>query len=160
MVDPNVISYDELFVSDNGDIDIVMESVDNESVAELLKKNGKLKESQIAKYTLQALQGLAYLHEKEVIHGDVKCSNMLLTKDGTLKLSDYNFSFLLFGTNSRVESRIKQNTANWMAPEVIEAGDYWKQSDIWSLGCSILEMLWGKPVFSEIDNEKVLKSMV
>jgi len=47
-----------------------------------------------------------------------------------------------------------------VAPEVIEAGDYWKQSDIWSLGCSILEMLWGKPVFSEIDNEKVLKSMV
>ena len=59
------------------------------SLADLLKREGKLEELIARKYTVQLLEGLQYLHSKHIIHRDVKCSNILLDEHGDVKLADF-----------------------------------------------------------------------
>lgn len=95
----------------------------------------------------QVLQGLLYLHDQGVIHRDIKGANILTTKDGLVKLAD-------FGVATRTAAGLHESsvvgTPYWMAPEVIELSGATTASDIWSLGCTIIELLDGKPPYSHL----------
>ena len=103
-------------------------------------------------YISQALEGLVYLHSKRIIHRDLKGANLLLDTDGSLKLSDFGSSKKYMSqTESGLVTTIKGSLA-WTAPEVLLKAGYGRRSDVWSLGCTVLEMLTGVPPWKGCDD--------
>lgn len=94
----------------------------------------------------QVLHGLHYLHEQGVIHRDIKGANILTTKEGVVKLADFGVATKAAGLH---ESAVV-GTPYWMAPEVIELSGATTASDIWSLGCTVIELLDGKPPYHKL----------
>jgi serine/threonine protein kinase len=110
------------------------------------------------------------LHSKGIVHRDIKSANILLDIKGNIKLSDFGCSGQFFDKNTNTNN-ISQNNLNnlnvcnseefldslkgtlpWMAPEVICQIKYGKKADIWSLGCTLLEMATGQPPWGNLDN--------
>jgi serine/threonine protein kinase len=134
----------------DSNINIFLELMAGGSISSLLKKYGSFNERLIQIYTNQILQGLEYLHINNIVHRDIKGGNVLVDKNGTCKLAD-------FGNSKRLYSELEDDnqikgTAHWMAPEVIKQNKYGRYSDIWSLGCTIIEMATGSPPWSQYKN--------
>ncbi|KNA12875.1 hypothetical protein SOVF_121150 [Spinacia oleracea] len=115
---------------------IFLELVTQGSLAKLYQ-NYSLRNSHVSVYTRQILLGLKYLHEKNVVHRDIKCANILVASNGTVKLADFG----LAKATRLNDLKSCKGTAFWMAPEVLKNKGYGLPADIWSLGCTVLEML-------------------
>jgi serine/threonine protein kinase len=129
---------------------------ENGSLTNICKRFGKFPENLVAVYIYQVLQGMAYLHQQGTVHRDIKGANILTTKDGLAKLAD-------FGVATRITNLGDQSvvgTPNWMAPEVIELNGASTASDIWSLGCTIIELLTGKPPYHNLRQMPALFAIV
>ncbi|KAI3872480.1 hypothetical protein MKW98_007736 [Papaver atlanticum] len=120
-----------------GKLYIFLELVTKGSLA--LYQNHDLPSSQVSSYTRQILHGLRYLHERDVIHRDIKCANILVDANGSVKLADFG----LAKTTKLNDVKSCKGNAFWMAPEVVNRKNvgYGLPADIWSLGCTVLEML-------------------
>jgi len=101
-------------------------------------------------YTRQILEGLAYLHRNQIMHRDIKGANILVDNTGVVKLADFGASRQLADLVT-MESGAKsmKGTPYWMAPEVIKQTGHGRQADIWSVGCTAVEMVTAKPPWSE-----------
>ncbi|KAI9431392.1 kinase-like domain-containing protein [Lactarius indigo] len=123
---------------------------ENGSLGQTLNAFGKLNEKLVASYVFKILEGLDYLHRSDVVHCDFKVANIITTKTGNVKLSDFVVSLNL----RAMERSIKDvaGTPNWMDPEVIELKGASPKSDIWSLGCTVIELLMGRPPYGDIGN--------
>ncbi|CAK80924.1 unnamed protein product (macronuclear) [Paramecium tetraurelia] len=142
---PNIVEYYGC-TNDGTHLSIFLEYAGGGSIAQILKKFGKLTESVIQKYTRDILQGLIYLHQKKIIHRDIKGANIIVDTRGVCKLADFGCS--LIGQ----QSYSLKGTPNWMAPEVLNQQESGRYSDIWSLGCVVLEMLTALPPWGHFDN--------
>ncbi|KAG2197477.1 hypothetical protein INT47_003085 [Mucor saturninus] len=144
----NIVKY-EGFIQTDEHMNIVLEYVENGSLLNTLKSFGNaLPEHLVASYCHHILQGLAYLHGQDVVHCDLKAANILTTKAGHVKLSDFGVSLNLKLKNH--EDNIVSGTPYWMSPEVIELKGASVQSDIWSLGCTVIELCTGKPPYADL----------
>ncbi|XP_049850344.1 ras GTPase-activating-like protein rgaA [Schistocerca gregaria] len=144
---PNIVKYVGILRSDNY-LNIVLEFVENGSLLSILKKFGNFPETLIAVYITQVLEGLAYLHGQGVIHRDIKASNLLTTKDGGVKVADFGVATI--SKPNRESENICDNVLGspyWMAPEIIMMNKAQPSSDIWSLGCTIIELKTGEPPY-------------
>eukprot|EP00758_Cryptobia_borreli_P005969 Tbor_TRINITY_DN5029_c0_g1::TRINITY_DN5029_c0_g1_i1::g.14256::m.14256 len=117
---------------------IQMELVPGGTLANVIKKTGKLSELRVGKFTKQLLCALQHIRYHNIVHGDIKGANTLISVDGRLKLGD-------FGSSRRLNSPSElitgiAGTPYFMAPEVIREEGHNCQADVWSLGCVILEM--------------------
>ncbi|KAJ3050055.1 hypothetical protein HK097_008947 [Rhizophlyctis rosea] len=141
---PNIVKYTG-FVKTKEHLNIVMEYCENGSLTSIYKKFGTFPEHLVAVYVGQVLDGLLYLHEQGVIHRDIKGANILTTKNGQVKLAD-------FGIASKVDASNKAVVGSpyWMAPEVIELAGATTASDIWSVGCTTLELIEGRPPYHDL----------
>lgn len=146
---PSIVKYEGM-ARDANTLSIVLEYAENGSLGQTLKAFGKLNEKLVASYVFKILEGLDYLHRSDVVHCDLKAANILTTKTGNVKLSDFGVSLNL----RAMEREIKDvaGTPNWMAPEVIELKGASTKSDIWSLGCTVIELLTGRPPYGDIGN--------
>ncbi|CAD8086177.1 unnamed protein product [Paramecium sonneborni] len=142
---PNIVEYYGCS-NDGTHLSIFLEYAGGGSIAQILKKFGKLTESVIQKYTRDILQGLIYLHQKKIIHRDIKGANIIVDTRGGCKLADFGCS--LIGQ----QSYSLKGTPNWMAPEVLNQQEIGRYSDIWSLGCVVLEMLTATPPWGHFDS--------
>lgn len=154
---PNIVKY-KGFARDQENLWIVLEYCENGSLQTILKKFGKFPESLVAVYVSQVLEGLTYLHEQGVIHRDIKGANILTNKDGSVKLADFGVSSSSTGPASTLEGGGEGNRNDkevvgspyWMAPEVIEQSGASTASDIWSVGCVVVELLEGRPPHGDL----------
>ncbi|KAH0891060.1 hypothetical protein HID58_053489 [Brassica napus] len=129
---------------------IILEYVENGSLANIIKPNkfGPFPESLVTVYIAQVLEGLVYLHEQGVIHRDIKGANILTTKEGLVKLADFGVATKLNEADVNTHSVV--GTPYWMAPEVIEMSGVCAASDIWSVGCTVIELLTCVPPYYDL----------
>ncbi|XP_071034738.1 dual specificity mitogen-activated protein kinase kinase 1 isoform X2 [Parasteatoda tepidariorum] len=137
---PHIVGFYGAFYSD-GEINICMEYMDGGSLDLVLKKAGRIPEPILGKVTIAVLKGLNYLREKhQIMHRDVKPSNILVNSRGEIKICDFGVSGQLI--DSMANSFV--GTRSYMSPERLQGTHYTVQSDIWSLGLSLVEMAIGR----------------
>eukprot|EP01126_Amoeba_proteus_P017886 TRINITY_DN1882_c2_g1_i4.p1 TRINITY_DN1882_c2_g1~~TRINITY_DN1882_c2_g1_i4.p1 ORF type:complete len:265 (+),score=80.95 TRINITY_DN1882_c2_g1_i4:473-1267(+) len=129
--------------------------MDKGSLAKLLRNIGTFPAQVIVNLVKQTLEGLKYLHGKNVIHRDIKSDNLLINTLGIVKVADFGTAKEDVGKTFTVVG-----TPFWMAPEIIEVSGAQVTSDIWSLGCTVLEMLTGQPPYFEKSTMQALFSIV
>eukprot|EP00850_Spirogloea_muscicola_P007816 SM000040S14828 [mRNA] locus=s40:632092:641340:+ [translate_table: standard] len=141
---------------------IILEYVENGSLASIIKpsKFGAFPESLVAIYIAQVLEGLVYLHEQGVIHRDIKVANILTTKEGLVKLADFGVATKLNEVDHNAQSSHPVGTPYWMAPEVIEMSGVTAASDIWSVGCTVIELLTCAPPYYDLHHMPALFRIV
>ncbi|KAJ8371601.1 hypothetical protein AAFF_G00306870 [Aldrovandia affinis] len=118
------------------------------SVSHLLNKYGAFKEAVVINYIDQLLRGLAYLHENQIIHRDIKGANLLIDSTGQrLRIADFGAAARLAskGTGAGEFQGQLLGTIAFMAPEVLRGQQYGRSCDVWSVGCAIIEMSCAKP---------------
>lgn len=135
-------------------LNIFMEFVSGGSIASMLQKFSCFPEKVVVNFTKQILEGLRYLHERRIIHRDLKGGNILLTVEGVVKLADFGASKKLQDIRTFTDNNAAgtmTGTPYWMAPEVIRGNmNYGRKADIWSLGIVVIEMASGKPPYSDL----------
>ena len=129
-----------------------------------MKAFGAFPEKLVASFCIKILNGLEYLHANQVVHCDLKAANILTTKTGDVKLTDFGVSLNLkmksadagsvSGTpkwsKSFFQKKKKGSPFFIVAPEVIELKGASTKSDIWSLGCTLIELVTGKPPYADL----------
>ncbi|KAK7328237.1 hypothetical protein VNO77_22339 [Canavalia gladiata] len=138
---------------DNDKLYIFLELVTKGSLASLYQKY-RLRDSQVSAYTRQILSGLKYLHDRNVVHRDIKCANILVDANGSVKLADFG----LAKATKLNDVKSSKGSPYWMAPEVVNLMNrgYGLAADIWSLGCTVLEMLTRQPPYSHLEGMQAL----
>ncbi|XP_035180306.1 serine/threonine-protein kinase Nek1 isoform X8 [Oxyura jamaicensis] len=154
MKHPNIVLYRESF-EENGCLYIVMDYCEG---GDLFKKINAQKgilfsEDQILDWFVQICLALKHIHDRKILHRDIKSQNIFLTKDGTVQLGDFGIARVL---NSTVElARTCIGTPYYLSPEICQNRPYNNKSDIWALGCVLYEMCTLKHAF-EAGNMKNL----
>lgn len=135
---------------DDSKLYIFLELVTKGSLLSLYQKYN-LRDSQVSAYTRQILHGLKYLHDWNVVHRDIKCANILVDASGSVKLADFG----LAKATRLNDVKSCKGTALWMAPEVVNRRNkgYGVAADIWSLGCTVLEMLTRRFPYSHLEDQ-------
>jgi len=149
---PNTVGYFDTYLTQS-ELWVAMEYVPGGSLTTLLLY-AKLTELQVAYICREALQALAFLHNENRVHRDIKSDNFLLGLRGEVKLCDFGFAAQLTSEHSNRKSVV--GTPYWMAPEIIKGQDYGVKVDMWSLGIMAIEMADGEPPWI---NEPPLKAL-
>ncbi|CAL6323276.1 unnamed protein product [Bathycoccus prasinos] len=152
---PNIVRY--IGIKRRKDIlNVFMEYVPGGSIASLLQRFGPLGDNVTRVYTRQILIGLDYLHSQRVVHRDIKGANILVEKSGRIKLADFGMAKMLefvdVERNSYAKKAVK-GSAYWMAPEVIRKSEVTLGCDVWSVGCTVIEMASAKPPWCECSTQ-------
>ncbi|XP_011022952.1 PREDICTED: mitogen-activated protein kinase kinase kinase YODA-like [Populus euphratica] len=130
-------------------LSVYLEYVSGGSIHKLLQEYGAFTEPVIQNYTRQILSGLAYLHGRNTVHRDIKGANILVDPNGEIKLVDFGMAKHIMTCSSMLSFK---GSPYWMAPEVVmNTNGYSLAVDIWSLGCTILEMATSKPPWSQYE---------
>ncbi|XP_078180300.1 mitogen-activated protein kinase kinase kinase 5-like isoform X2 [Carex rostrata] len=151
---PNIVQYYGSEITEDR-FYIYLEYVHPGSINKYVRQHyGAMTESVVRNFTRHILSGLAYLHSKRIMHRDIKGANLLVDAKGVVKLADFGMAKSL---SEAAPNLSLKGTPYWMAPEVLQAtivkdsGGYDLAVDIWSLGCTLIEMFTGKPPWSGLE---------
>ncbi|KAM3378175.1 mitogen-activated protein kinase kinase kinase ANP1 [Capsicum galapagoense] len=145
---PHIVRYLGI-VREEDTLNILLEFVPGGSISSLLSKFGSFPEPVIRTYTKQLLLGLDYLHKNGIMHRDIKGANILVDNKGSIKLADFGASKKVVELATVSGAKSMKGTPYWMAPEVIRQTGHSFSADIWSVGCTVIEMTTGKPPWSQ-----------
>ncbi|KAG5487044.1 hypothetical protein LSCM1_07714 [Leishmania martiniquensis] len=153
---PNCVQYyGSLEDKAKNTLNIFMEYVSGGTLTSFVAKFKMIPLNTLRQWIYQMVCGVKYLHQCGIVHRDIKGDNVLVSVDGIVKLADFGCSKAIDDVCSATHGcSTMVGTPYWMAPEVIkcEAGGYGMKSDIWSIGCTIVEMLTGKPPWPECNS--------
>ncbi|KAG8345949.1 putative protein kinase [Trypanosoma vivax] len=152
----NIITLFEAFETQQEFV-VVMEYAQGE-LFEILEDDKTLPEEVVQRIAKQLLQALYYLHSNRIMHRDMKPQNILIGQNGSVKLADFGFARSM-SYNTMVLTSIK-GTPLYMAPELVQEQPYNHSADLWSLGCILYELLYGKPPFYTNHLYKLINQIV
>ena len=154
---PNIVSVYDVSRSDDVEY-IVMELVDGITMRQYMEKRGQIKWKEALHFAKQVAKALGHAHDRGIVHRDIKPQNLMLLRDGTVKVADFGIAAL--------ENEIQDNgdqaigSIHYIAPEQARGENPDARSDIYSLGIVMYEMLTGqKPYTGETIKEVALKHM-
>jgi len=171
---PNIVcQYDTDFNSKTNVLHIFLEYLAGGTITQRVTRSGPLCEATTRRYTSHMLAGLLYLHNKNIIHRDIKGANCLIDdSDDSIKIADFgtaadsrikskNFKKIadvapppgFVPLPASAEHKALRGTSYYMAPEVIKGVGYGRRADVWSLGCTVVEMATGHPPWHETKNQ-------
>ena len=158
---PFVISYKEAFIEDSdSSLCLIMEYADNGDLYQTITKFKKmgclLEEVDVWRIFIQMVLGLKSLHDKKILHRDLKSANIFLTSEGNAKIGDLNVSKVA----KKGLGYTQTGTPYYASPEVWKDNPYDSKSDIWSLGCVTYEMVTLHPPFRAQDMEGLYKKVI
>jgi len=164
----HVVRVFDFAAHENGPTYLVMELLQGETLANRIRRTGRLPIAEAVDYVVQAATPLAVLHESGVIHRDVKPSNLFLARDSDgkerIKLLDFGVAAFLFPIGDQEISltlnRAMLGTPRYMAPEQVRSsGLVDARADVWALGVTLYELLAGRPPFDAKSVLAVLKQI-
>ncbi|SMN19514.1 similar to Saccharomyces cerevisiae YOL113W SKM1 Member of the PAK family of serine/threonine protein kinases with similarity to Ste20p and Cla4p [Maudiozyma saulgeensis] len=157
----NIVNFLEAYLKTEDDLWVVMEYMEGGSLTDIIENcqanttsHSPLMEPQIAYIVRETCQGLKFLHDKHIIHRDIKSDNVLMDTQARVKITDFGFCAKL--TDKRSKRATMVGTPYWMAPEVVKQREYDEKVDVWSLGIMTIEMLEGEPPYLNEDPLKAL----
>jgi serine/threonine protein kinase/tetratricopeptide (TPR) repeat protein len=142
---PNICTIHEIDETSDGQTFIAMACYEGESLQARIER-GPLKLDEALDIGAQIAQGLAKAHERKIIHRDIKPGNILITKDGLVKIVDFGLA-KLSGRTKLTRTGTAPGTVSYMSPEQLRGGEVDQRSDIWSLGVVLYEMVTGERPF-------------
>ncbi|KAL8199336.1 hypothetical protein R6Q57_012904 [Mikania cordata] len=132
---------------------VALEYASGGALSEKVQKSGgfRLPESEVRRYTRSILNGLQFIHRNGFVHCDIKLQNILLVSDGVtdaVKIADFGLAKKTIRTGELNSKHEIRGTPMYMAPETVAVGEQEPASDIWALGCLVVEMATGEPVWN------------
>jgi hypothetical protein len=135
---------------------LVMEYVPSQSLAQLLERTGPLPPHHATHIGAQIASALEAVHARGILHRDVKPGNILVTKDGIAKLTDFGISRPICGDVTVTDSAVIGGTVAFLAPEVADGDEPTPASDVFALGASLYAAVEGTPPFGTADNPLIV----
>ncbi|KAK0050009.1 GTPase IMAP family member, partial [Biomphalaria pfeifferi] len=132
-------------------LSIFLEYMPGGSLLNHMQQFGPLTEAVAGNCTKQILEGLVFLHKNNIVHRDIKAANILRDTVGNIKLTDFGVSRQLLSISCASGLNTTIGSPYWMAPEVIKEAGYGQNADLWSVGCTVVEMLTTKPPFYHLE---------
>jgi serine/threonine-protein kinase len=145
---PNIVGVFDYF-EEGGEYFIVQEYIDGRSLAEILRAEGRLHPDRAADIAADIAAGLGAAHREGMVHRDVKSGNVLVAKDGQVKVADFGIARVFAGGDSELtQAGTVMGTATYFSPEQAQGKPVDPRSDLYSLGVVLYEMLAGSPPFT------------
>lgn len=141
---------------------IFMQCADNGDLLNYIQKNGVIPEARTRAWVQQMMDGLCYMHNLNICHRDLKCENLLITKNNNIKIADLGFArYVVSAEGKRELSHTYCGSAAYAAPEVIKGTPYNpKMSDVWSMGVIIYIMVNASMPFDDSNLNKMLRDQL
>ena len=147
--------YGSYFSRKSNTLWLVFEYCSSGSLIDLmLSMERTFSEVEVATIMEMVLKGLVSIHSKNIVHRNIKGSNILLSENGYAKLTNFGMGALLSGEKYR---KHKKGSPYWMSPQVASNSKYDFKTDIWSLGITCIELIEGEPPFSEMEPNEVIE---
>lgn len=148
---PNIVNVYDV-VDDDGIYFIVMELVDGITLKEYIEKNGRLNMTEAIDFSIQIASGLEAAHENHIIHRDIKPQNIIVSKNGNIKVTDFGIAR---AASSNTLTSGAMGSVHYISPEQARGGYSDERSDIYSLGITMYEMVTGRVPFEGDNNVSV-----
>jgi len=156
LVHPNIANVLHYLIADDMDF-IVMEFVEGFDLAEIVRHDGLFDLSALGSIVAQVCAAVGYAHGRNVIHRDLKPSNIMMTADGTCKVTDFGIAKII-GASAQTRTGMAAGSLHYMAPEQIRAAGVDARTDIYQLGATFFELATGRRPFVS-DSEYDLMTM-
>ena len=148
----NIVNQKEHFIYNDTQY-LIFEFCENRDLSHLIDKRKKLKEIEVQYYITQLIQALIHLHDRNIVHRDLKLGNIFLTGKMELKLGDFGLAKKLSFRDEKISEGV--GTPAYMAPEILENMGYSLEVDIWSLGVIMYYLIIGKLPFNKPNQEDI-----
>ena len=148
----NIVNQKEHFIYNDTQY-LIFEFCENRDLSHLIDKRKKLKEIEVQYYITQLIQALIHLHDRNIVHRDLKLGNIFLTGKMELKLGDFGLAKKLSFRDEKISEMV--GTPAYMAPEILENKGYSLEVDIWSLGVIMYYLIIGKLPFNKPNQEDI-----
>jgi serine/threonine protein kinase len=156
---PHIVKLIDYFIEDSSHYLVLELCPKGEFYAHFSQKKGKFTEKEIKRYLFQALSALEHVHDRGVVHRDIKMGNILVSEAGDLKLTDFGLS-VLFEEREEVSRGRLEGTPNYLPPELILKNKITFSNDTWAVGCLGFALLCGNLPFEGADIHSTRRNIV